>query len=147
MRTYLAHARTQLGGVELGALALLLFRRGAQLLGNFPQRIGRGAQVTLDRRFDVLGTVQLRDAFEPARYGLIGAALLRKTAALDLSAELAYDTERRALYPGLALSGRVLPTLGLTAALTTHAAPELTGEEPRALAVRVTAQWFYASDR
>lgn len=116
-------------------------------LGTLHHTFWLSAQITLDRRFDVLGTVQLRDAFESERYGLIGAALLRKTAGLDLSAEVAYDTERRALYPGLALSGRVLPPLGLTAALTTHAAPELTGDGPRALAVRVTAQWFYASDR
>lgn len=116
-------------------------------LGTLHHAFWLSAQVTLGRRFDVLATAQLRDAFEDARYGLVGAALLRKTAVLDWMAEVAYDTERRALYPGLALGGRILPTLGLTAALTTHAAPELARAGPRSIAVRVTAQWFYASDR
>ena len=115
-------------------------------LGTLHHAFWLSAQVTLGRRFDVLATAQLRDAFEDARYGLVGAALLRKTAVLDLVAEVAYDTDRRALYPGLALSGRVLPTVGLTAALTTHTAPELARAGPRPIAVRVTAQWFYASD-
>lgn len=117
-------------------------------LGTLRHTLWLSAQVTVGRRFDVLATAQLRDAFGDDRFGVIGAGLLRKTAVLDLLAELAYDTERQALYPGLALSGRVLPTLGLTAALTTRATPDpLAPTGPRALAVRVAAQWFYASDR
>lgn len=116
-------------------------------LGTLRHTFWLSAQVTLDPRFDVLGTVRLRDAFGSDSYGLIGAAVLRKTSALDLTAEVVYDTQRRALYPGLSLGSRVLPTLGLTAALTTRSAPDFVPDRPRQLAVRVVAQWFYASDR
>ncbi len=114
-------------------------------LGTFRHTFWLSAQITAGRRFDVLATAHLRDAFGDDRFGVVGVGLLRKTAVLDGTLELAYDTERKALYPGLALSGRVLPALALTAALTTRAAPTFDG--PRALAVRVAAQWFYASDR
>lgn len=104
------------------------------------------AQVTLNRRFDLLGTVQLRDAFG-SEYAWIGVAMQRKTAVLDLIAELYYDTASRGLYPGVALDARLLTTLGLTASLTTQTTPELDLAEPRSLALRIAVQWFYASDR
>ena len=115
-------------------------------LGTLRHAFWLSAQVTLDRRFDVLGTVQLRDAFG-SEYGLIGAALLRKTTALDLIAEVVYDTARQNVYPGLALGARVLPNVGLTAALTTQAPFDDPRDGPRTLGFRASVQWFYASDR
>jgi hypothetical protein len=104
------------------------------------------AQVTIDRRFDVLGTVQLRDAFG-SEHALVGAALLRKTTALDLVAEVVYDTASQSVYSGLALGARVLPNVGVTAALTTRAPFDDPRDGPRTLAFRAALQWFYASDR
>jgi hypothetical protein len=115
-------------------------------LGTLQHAFWLSAQVTLDRRFDLLGTVHLRDAFG-SEYALVGAALLRKTTTLDLIADVVYDTASQSLFPGLALGARVLPNVGLTAALTTRAPFDAPRDGPRTLAVRASVQWFYASDR
>ncbi len=115
-------------------------------LGTLQHTFWLSAQVTLDPRFDVLGTVHLRDAFG-TEYAWIGAALLRKTNALDLIAEVVFDTASQGVYPGVALGARVLPNVGLTAALTTRTPFDAPRDGPRTLAIRASLQWFYASDR
>ncbi|MEP0547387.1 MAG: hypothetical protein ABJF88_10685 [Rhodothermales bacterium] len=119
---------------------------GRDSLGTLRHTFWLGAQVTLNRRFDVLGTVHLRDAFG-SEYALVGAALLRKTTALDLIAEVVYDTASQSLHPSLALGARVLPNVGVTAALTTQVPFDDPRDGPRTLGFRASVQWFYASDR
>lgn len=117
-------------------------------LGTMHHNFWISAQITVERRFDVLTTVQVRDAFDARPYAWLGAGLQRKTALLDLITALYYDTGSRSFYPEVALDTRLFPNLGLVASLTTQATPDpLVRTGPRQIALRAVVQWFYASDK
>jgi len=103
-------------------------------------------QYTAGPRLDILATVQVRSAFRSDVRLWIGAAVQRKTAAVDYRAELYYDTRSHDGHPGVAVEARVLPHLGLVAALASQPV-DFAGTGPRRLAVRTVLHWFYASDR
>lgn len=104
------------------------------------------AQYTAGRRYDILATVQVRNAFHATDRLWVGAALLRKTTMADVHAELYYDTQRRELHPGFAVDARASAHLGIVVSLSAQPdAPTLVGT--RRLQLRTVVRWFAASDR
>lgn len=103
-------------------------------------------QYTAGRRLDLLATVQVRSAFRSDVRVWLGAALQRKTTVVDYRAELYYDTRSHDGHPGVAVEARVLPRMGLVAAVASQPV-DFAGTGPRRLAVRTLLHWFYASDR
>lgn len=103
-------------------------------------------QYTASRRFDILATVQVRSAFRSDARVWLGAALQRKTTAVDYRAELYYDTRSHDGHPGLAVEARVLPGVGFAAGLASQPV-DFAGTGPRLLVVRTLLHWFYTSDR
>jgi len=103
-------------------------------------------QFTAGRRLDILATMQVRSVFRSDVRVWLGAALQHKTTAVDYRAELYYDTRSHDGHPGVAVEARVLPHMGLVAALASQPV-DFAGTGPRRLAVRTLLNWFYASDR
>jgi hypothetical protein len=124
--------------------------RGAALSGDSldPVRhtVWLSGQYTASRRIDILATVQVRSVFRSDARVWLGVGLQRKTTAVDYRAELYYDTRSHDGHPGVAVEARVLPHMGVVAALASQPV-DFAGTGPRRLAVRTLLHWFYASDR
>ena len=105
-----------------------------------------GAQFTLGRRFDLLTTIEMRNAFRADRYWWLGVGLERRTADVNYLTEVYYDTDRGTWHPGVAADARVSSHLGVVASITRQSAT-LSGHGPDRLELRTLARWFYASDR
>jgi hypothetical protein len=103
-------------------------------------------QYTTGPRFDILATVQVRSAFRSDARVWVGAAIQRKTAAVDYRAELYYDTGSHDGHPGVAVEARVLPGMAVTAAAASQPV-DFAGTGPRRLLLRTLLHWFYTSDR
>jgi hypothetical protein len=97
-------------------------------------------QYTFGPRFDLLGTAQLWNGFDDT-HARLGAALMRKTAALDLTTELYFDSADDRLHLGGWLEGRLLPRVRAAASLTTETDP---GGGPNRLRVRTLIRWSTA---
>lgn len=104
-----------------------------------------GAQFTPDRRFDLLSTIQVRNAFRSDAHLWLGVGLERRTTVTDLLTELYYDSRARTLHPGIAVSARASTHWGLVGSVTTQSS-SLAGRTARRLEVHTLARWFYASD-
>ncbi len=103
------------------------------------------AQYTASYLFDIVGSLQYRDAFGADDRVWIGGALRRKSDDADLQLGLYYDTGRAELNPGISLDARVARSLGLIVALTTQSTPmRFTG--PRRAHISLSGRWFYAAD-
>jgi len=103
------------------------------------------AQYTASYLFDIVGSLQYRDAFGSDDRLWIGGALRRKSDDADLQLGLYYDTGRSELNPGISLDARLGRTLGVIAAVTTQSTPmSFTG--PRRAHISLSGRWFYASD-
>ncbi len=104
------------------------------------------AQYTTGARYDVIATVQFRNAFHDDDRFWLGAALRRKRDGADVQAGLYYDTASKQLHPGVAVDSRLSQHLGVVVSLTAQAdPPQLTG--PRRIRFGVMGRWFAASDR
>jgi hypothetical protein len=97
-------------------------------------------QYTFTSRFDLLSTAQLWNLGDEAHVRL-GAALMRKTTAIDLTAELYFDSADDRLHPGLWLEGRLVPRVRAAASLGTDT-DALGG--PTRLRVRTMLRWYMA---
>ena len=133
------------GGWGVTALA-----RGGVLdgdsLGQARHAFWLAAQYTAGVRYDLLATLQLRNAFRNDDRFWLGAALRRKSDGADVQVGLYYDTASKELHPGLAVDTRVSAHLGIVASIATQPdPPALTG--PRRIRFGVLARWFTASDR
>ena len=97
-------------------------------------------QYTFARRFDLLSTAQLWNIGEGGHLR-VGAALMRKTGAMDLTAELFFDSADDRLHPGVWLEGRVVPRVRAAVSMGTD-----TDEEggPTRLRVRTMFRWYMA---
>jgi hypothetical protein len=98
-------------------------------------------QYTFARRFDLLSTAQVWNGFDEDTHLRIGAAIMRKTTAVDLTAELYFDTADDRLHPGAWIEGRLLPRVRAAAALTTET--DAAGG-PTRLRVRTLLRWYMA---
>jgi hypothetical protein len=97
-------------------------------------------QYTFARRFDLLSTAQLWNLGDEDHLRL-GAALMRKTSAVDLTAELYFDSADDRLHPGVWLEGRLLPRVRAAASLGTDT--DAAGG-PTRLRVRTMFRWYMA---
>ncbi|HEX6107338.1 MAG TPA: hypothetical protein VFZ26_17250 [Gemmatimonadales bacterium] len=97
-------------------------------------------QYTFGPRFDLLGTAQLWNGFDDSHVR-VGAALMRKTAALDLTTELYFDSADDRLHLGGWVEGRILPRLRAAASLATETDP---GGGPNRLRMRTLIRWSVA---
>jgi len=106
-------------------------------------------QYTAGPRFDILGTVQVREAFRSGAVLWIGAGMQRKFRGVDLLAACTYQTTTRTLHPDLAVDIRLLSNVALVAALTAPATSSRSLVDPssRKLAFRIALRLFTASDR
>lgn len=100
-------------------------------------------QIILGSRFDLLTSAQYRNAFRSDDFVWIGAGLLRKLHAVNLTFELYYDSSNKRLNPGMSAQGRVLPRLEVIAGLTTQSPGS--GGDPE-LHLRTQLRWFFAHD-
>lgn len=138
-------------------------RRGLQIAGGwgFAGRLGGAAfasdslanikhtlwfttQYTLGRRFDLLGTAQLWNGLGDDTHWRAGAAMQRKSTAVDLTAELYFDSADDRLHPGAWIESHLLPRLRAAASLTTETTP---AGGPTRLRVRTLVRWYLAHDR
>ena len=118
----------------------------ADSLDEARQTLWLAAQYTAGLRYDVLTTVQLRNAFRDDDRFWLGAAIRRKSDGADMQAGLYYDTASKDWHPGMAVDARLSANIGLVASLSTQPdPPALTG--PRRLRFSVLGRWFAASDR
>lgn len=97
-------------------------------------------QYTFARRFDLLSTAQVWNLGLDTEVR-IGAALMRKTRAVDLTAELYFDSADDRLHPGVWLEGHPLPRVRAAAALGTDTDP---GGGPTRLRLRTMVRWYMA---
>jgi hypothetical protein len=97
-------------------------------------------QYTFARRFDLLTTAQLWNGFDEAHLR-IGAALMRKTTALDLTTELYFDSADDRLHPGVWLEGHPLPRVRAAVSLGTETDAD---GGPTKLRVRTLLRWYLA---
>jgi hypothetical protein len=88
-----------------------------------------------------LSTAQLWNGFGDDSHLRLGAALMRKTAAVDLTAELYFDTADDRLHPGAWIEGHLLPRVRAAASLTTET--DAAGG-PTRLRVRTLLRWYMA---
>lgn len=133
-----------------GGWGLMARARGGVLDGDSlveaRQTFWLAAQYTAGIRYDLLATLQLRNAFRDDDRFWLGAALRRKSDGADVQAGLYYDTVSKELHPGLLVDARVSAHMGLVASIATQAdPPALTG--PRRIRFSILARWFAASDR
>lgn len=98
-------------------------------------------QYTFGPRFDLLGTGQLWNGFGEDTHWRLGAALQRKTTAVDLAAELYFDSADDRLHPGAWIEARLVPRLRAGASLTTETDPV---GGPSRLRVRTLVRWYVA---
>jgi hypothetical protein len=97
-------------------------------------------QYTFARRFDLLTTAQLWNGFDDAHVR-IGAALMRKTTAVDLTTELYFDSADDRLHPGFWLEGHPLSRVRAAVSLGTET--DAAGG-PTRLRVRTLFRWYLA---
>ncbi len=97
-------------------------------------------QYTFARRFDLLSTAQVWNLGGDAELR-VGAALMRKTRAVDLTAELYFDTADDRLHPGVWLEGHPLPRVRAAVSLGTDV--DAAGGDTR-LRVRTMLRWYMA---
>jgi hypothetical protein len=97
-------------------------------------------QYTFARRFDLLSTAQLWNGFDDAHLR-VGAALMRKSTALDLTTELYFDSADDRLHPGVWLEGH--PLSRVRAALSLGTETDAAGGATR-LRVRTLFRWYLA---
>ncbi|HEU5040553.1 MAG TPA: hypothetical protein VFT84_07020 [Gemmatimonadales bacterium] len=98
-------------------------------------------QYTFARRFDLLSTAQVWNGFDEDTHLRVGAAIMRKTTAVDLTAELYFDSADDRLHPGAWLEGHLLPRMRAAASLTTET--DAAGG-PTRLRVRTLLRWYLA---
>ena len=98
-------------------------------------------QYTFARRFDLLTTAQLWNGFGDDSHLRLGAAIMRKTTAVDLTAELYFDSADDRLHPGAWLEGHLMPRVRAAASLTTET--DAAGG-PTKLRVRTLLRWYVA---
>jgi hypothetical protein len=100
-------------------------------------------QYTFGPRFDLLATVQARNAFRSDAHLRAGTALQRKTTAVDFLGELYYDSADGDLHPGVAVEIHALPRIGVVSSLTTGPAAADDGG-PSRLRMAVLLRWYVA---
>ncbi len=101
-------------------------------------------QRTLDENFDLLFTGQALRVFNPAADFRIASGLRRKAAAVDLLADVYYDTQDRRLHGGMAFSVHL--ARGIRAGLSLGSEPEADGTRVvRKLRVRSLLRWSYGN--
>lgn len=98
-------------------------------------------QYTFARRFDLLTTAQLWNGFGEDTHLRVGAALMRKTTAVDLTTELYFDSADDRLHPGIWLEGRPLSRVRAAVSLGTET--DAAGG-PTRLRVRTLLRWYMA---
>jgi hypothetical protein len=98
-------------------------------------------QYTFARRFDLLTTAQVWNGFDEDTHLRVGAALMRKTTAVDLTTELYFDSADDRLHPGVWLEGR--PLRGVRAAVSLGTDTDAAGG-PTRLRVRTQIRWYMA---
>jgi hypothetical protein len=98
-------------------------------------------QYTFARRFDLLTTVQAWNGFDENTQLRVGAAIMRKTTAVDLTAEIYFDSADDRLHPGAWIEGQLLPRMRAAAAFTTET--DAAGG-PTKLRVRTLLRWYMA---
>lgn len=98
-------------------------------------------QYTFARRFDLLSTAQLWNGLGDGTHLRVGAALMRKTTAVDLTAELYFDSADDRLHPGVWLEGHPLPRVRAAVSLGTDT--DAAGG-PTRLRVRTMLRWYMA---
>lgn len=98
-------------------------------------------QYTFARRFDLLTTAQLWNGFDEDTHLRVGAALMRKTTAMDLTTELYFDSADDRLHPGVWLEGHPLPRVRAAVSLGTET--DAAGG-PTRLRVRTLLRWYMA---
>jgi hypothetical protein len=99
-------------------------------------------QYTFGPRFDLLATVQARNAFRSDAHLRVGTALQRKTTAVDFLGELYYDSADGNLHPGAAVEIHALPRIGVVSSLTTG--PDTADGGPSRLRMRLLIRWYVA---
>ena len=97
-------------------------------------------QYTFARRFDLLTTAQVWNGFDDAHLR-IGAALMRKTTAVDLTTELYFDSADDRLHPGIWLEGQPVSRVRAAVSLGTDTDP---GGGSTRLRVRTMFRWYMA---
>ena len=110
-------------------------------LDNVKHTLWVTTQYTFGPRFDLLGTGQLWNGLGDGTHARLGAAIQRKTTAVDLTAELYYDTADDRLHPGAWIEGRVVPRLRAGASLASETDP---AGGPSQLRVRTLIRWYVA---
>jgi hypothetical protein len=110
-------------------------------LDNVKHTLWVTTQYTFGPRFDLLSTAQLWNGLGDDTHARLGAALQRKTTAVDLTAELYYDTADDRLHPGAWIEGRIVPRLRAGASLTSETSP---AGGPSQLRVRTLIRWYVA---
>jgi len=98
-------------------------------------------QYTFARRFDLLTTVQAWNGFDEDTQLRVGAAIMRKTTAVDLTAEIYFDSADDRLHPGAWIEGQLLPRMRAAASFTTET--DAAGG-PTKLRVRTLLRWYMA---
>ena len=98
-------------------------------------------QYTFARRFDLLTTAQLWNGLGQDTHLRVGAALMRKTTAVDLTTELYFDSADDRLHPGVWLEGHPLPRVRAAVSLGTDT--DAAGG-PTRLRVRTLLRWYMA---
>ena len=98
-------------------------------------------QYTFARRFDLLTTAQLWNGLGEDTHLRLGAALMRKTTAVDLTTELYFDSADDRLHPGVWLEGHPLPRVRAAVSLGTET--DAAGG-PTRLRVRTLLRWYMA---
>jgi hypothetical protein len=98
-------------------------------------------QYTFARRFDLLTTAQLWNGLGEDTHLRVGAALMRKTTAVDLTTELYFDSADDRLHPGVWLEGHPLPRVRAAVSLGTDT--DAAGG-PTRLRVRTLFRWYMA---
>ena len=98
-------------------------------------------QYTFARRFDLLTTAQLWNGLGRDTELRLGAAVMRKTTAVDLTAELYFDTADHRVHPGAWLEGHLLQRARAAVSLTTET--DAAGG-PTRLRVRTLLRWYMA---
>ncbi|RKH57414.1 hypothetical protein D7W81_31295 [Corallococcus aberystwythensis] len=102
-------------------------------------------QAVLGRRFDVLATMQVLDAFGSGLELRTGLGVQRKTSMADFRAELTYDGTDERLHPGAAIDVKLPGCTSAIASLTTasgtdrHDDPVLRGQ--------LQLRWYFARCR
>ncbi|RKG70701.1 hypothetical protein D7W79_31535 [Corallococcus exercitus] len=102
-------------------------------------------QAALGRRFDVLATMQVLDAFRSGRALRTGLGVQRKTSVADFRAELTYDGTDERLHPGAAIDVKLPGCTSAIASLTTASGADR--DEAPVLRGQLQLRWYFARCR